>query len=172
MSLDPQEQFQKEYQAGQYAFERGQYRQSVQHLEKASELASSSSRVGGEVKMWLVTAYQANSQLTEAIALCRELGTHPHPEIRKQSKRLLYIIEAPRLKRPQNWMTEIPDLANLSSEETGYQQAKRTGTTKSKPAIEPDAIDLSQVDTKDNQFIWVALGFILLVLGGTIWLAF
>ena len=40
-----------EYQAGKAAFERGQYRNSVQHLEKASDLVARNSRLGGEVQI-------------------------------------------------------------------------------------------------------------------------
>ena len=169
MISDKQEQFQIEYQRGKYAFERGQYRLCVQHLEQASQLVAPASRLGGEVQIWLVTAYQAANQLQEAISLCRQLTKHPHPEIRKQSKRLLYIIEAPRLKRPREWMTEIPDMSKASDSNVQYLGGGNTVKKTSPPAIEP--IDLSQVNTKDNQFIWVALILVLLILGGTIWLS-
>jgi tetratricopeptide (TPR) repeat protein len=158
-----QEQLQFEYQKGKNAFERGQYRISIQHLEKASELVASGSRLGGEVQIWLVTAYQAANQLSEAISLCRQLTKHPHPEIRKQSKRLLYIIEAPRLQRPREWMTEIPDMSKASDSQGQSLRGSGTIAKNSSPAIEP--IDLSQVNTKDNKFIWVALAIVLLILG-------
>jgi tetratricopeptide (TPR) repeat protein len=165
---DKQELFQSEYQQGKYAFERGQYRLGVQHLEKACQLVAPNSRLGGEAQMWLVTAYQAANQLQEAISLCKQLTQHPNLEIRKQSKRLLYIIEAPKLQRPREWMTEIPDLSKAS--ESNGQYLRGSGTVKKNvsPVIEP--IDLSQVNTKDNKFIWVALILILLLLGGAIWL--
>jgi hypothetical protein len=166
---DKQEQFQIEYQTGKYAFERGQYRLSVQHLEKASQLVALRTCQGGEVQIWLVTAYQAANQLSEARTLCRQLTTHPHLEIRKQGKRLLYILEAPQLKRPPEWMSEIPDLSKAP--ESKDQYLRGSGTVKKTSTPAPKPIDLSQVNTKDNQFIWVALLLVLLILGGTIWLS-
>ncbi|AFY76253.1 hypothetical protein Ple7327_0824 [Pleurocapsa sp. PCC 7327] len=170
MVSDKQEQFQTEYQKGKYTFERGQYRLSVQHLEKASQLVALGSRLGGEVQIWLVTAYQAASQLQEAISLCRQLTKHPHPEIRKQSKRLLYIIEAPQLKRPREWMSEIPDLSKASESDARSLSGSGSSTTNKASSSTIEPIDLSQVNTKDNHFIWVALVLILLLLGGVIWL--
>lgn len=169
MVADRQEQFKTEYQTGRYAFECGQYRISVQHLEKASQLIALGTRQGGEVQIWLVTAYQAANQLLEARALCKQLITHPHPEIRKQSKRLLYIIEAPQLKRPREWMSEIPDLSKAAESNDRYLRGSGTIKKTSVPAPEP--IDLSKVNTKDNQFILIALLLVLLILGGTIWLS-
>ena len=165
------EKFQTQYQAGKEAFERGQYRQSVQYLEAAQELMARSSRLGGEAQMWLVTAYQAAGRDKEAIALCRALAAHPHPEIRHQAKNLLYIIQAPQLKRPKEWMIEIPDLANADDGKPKYATAKRKtnkSSIKQNNPIEP--LDLSQINTQDNQFIWVALVIALLTFVGLFWL--
>ncbi|MGP0128668.1 MAG: hypothetical protein ACTMUB_05210 [cyanobacterium endosymbiont of Rhopalodia musculus] len=60
-----------------------------------------SSQLGGEVQMWLVTAYQAVGRLHHAITLCQTLTCHPCSDIRKQSKEILYILQAPKLKRPE-----------------------------------------------------------------------
>ena len=165
------EKFQIQYQAGKDAFERGQYRQSVEYLEAAREFTNLSSRVGGEAQMWLVTAYQAAGQQKEAVALAGELTTHPHPEIRQQAKRLLYIIQAPELKRPKEWMSEIPDLANTRDGESKYITAKSKNKNDSLTnSNSPEPVDLSQVDTEDNQFIWVALIFTVLTFIGLFWL--
>ena len=37
------------------------------------------------------------------------------------------------------------------------------------PKPEPEPIDLSQVNTTDNQFIWIALVGVILTLGGLFW---
>ena len=172
MVSNNREKFQIQYQAGKKAFERGEYRQSVQYLEAAKTLTANSSRLGGEAQIWLVTAYQAAGQEREAIALCQELATHPHPEIRQQAKRLLYIIQAPQLQRPKEWMSEIPDLANTSDSKPKYITAKtKTNTKFSQSNNNPEPVDLSQVNTEDNQFIWVAIIFILLTFGGLFWLS-
>lgn len=160
-----------QYQAGKAAFERGQYRLAVEHLEKASALVARNSRLGGEVQIWLVTAYEAAGQRQEAIALCEQLKRHPHPEISKQGRRLLYIMQAPELKRPAEWMTQIPDLGAVSDNNSQLRLA--SGTTSSKRSLPkqpiPEPVDLSQVNTRDNRFTWMALIVIGLTVAGLIW---
>ncbi len=159
------------YQAGQTCFEHGQYREAVEYLSKANELVEGNSRLGGEIQMYLVTAYEASGQREEALALCRQLNTHPYSETRKHSKRLLYILEAPRLELRPEWLTQIPDL-----EEVSERADNRRVTTRpiSKPPAPRNIIqpptDLSQVETKDNGFLWFALGIIVLTLGSLFWL--
>jgi tetratricopeptide (TPR) repeat protein len=166
-----------QYQAGKEAFERGQYRQSVQCLEKAVNLLDRRSRLGGEAQIWLVTAYEAAGQRTEAIALCEQVSRHPDLKTRKQGSRLLYILKAPRLRSRPEWLTQIPDLANL--EESDWKSkgiavpvVKRSPRSRPQPDSRPnEPIDLSQVNTKDSPFIWVALGAIALVIGLLFWLS-
>nr|WP_199298087.1 hypothetical protein [Trichocoleus sp. FACHB-40] len=162
-----------QYQAGKTAFERGEYRQSVQHLEKASSLVARNSRLGGEVQIWLVTAYEAAGQRTEAIALLKQLFHHPDPEISKQSRRLLYIMEAPQLSRRPEWLSEIPDLTALAESQAEFRGAsnvKPANTTpRKRPEPELEPVDLSKVNTQDNRFIWVALIAIILTLGSLAW---
>lgn len=170
MVSNNQEKFQIQYQAGKEAFERGEYRQSIRYLEAAKEFTALSSRLGGEAQMWLVTAYQAAGQDPEAVNLARELTTHPHPEIRGQAQRLLYIIQAPELKRPKEWMSEIPDLAGTSDGKSKYVTAKSKNNSNSLSSKDTsETVDLSQVDTEDNQFIWLGLIVTLLTFVGLFW---
>lgn len=162
-----------EYQAGIVAFERGQYRESVQHLEKASALVARNSRLGGEVQIWLVTAYEAAGQTTEAIALCEQLKRHPDLETSKQARSLQYILQAPQLNRPAQWMTQIPDLGTVPDNDNQTRLGSATTTSKRQAQQSiPEPVDLSQVNTKDNRFIWVALIAIGLTLAGLIWSSF
>lgn len=172
MSSENKEKFIIEYQAGKAAFERGEYRAAVKHLEAASALINRTSRLGGEAQTWLVTAYQAVGQTDEAIALCQQLSRHPDPETSKQGKRLLYILQAPELKRPAEWMTEIPDLGAIADSDSSYRRGTNSSISpsSSKPQEQPEIIDLSQVNTQDNQFIWFALIAFSLIVGGFIWL--
>ncbi len=168
-----------QYRAGREAFERGMYRQSIQSLEKAVSLVNRQSPLGGEMQIWLVTAYEAAEQRQDAIALCEQLGRHPNIDTRKQSRRLLYILKAPRLKMRPEWLTEIPDLATLDEADRSNLKTSRFAETvprkprqprtQPKPDLEP--IDLSQVNTQDNRFTWVALAAIALTLGGLLWLS-
>lgn len=168
----------REYQAGKTAFERGDYRQSVQYLERASALTELTSRFGGEVQIWLVTAYEAAGQRSEAISLCRKVSQHPDLKTRKQGKRLLYILEAPKLKTRPEWLTEIPDLTKIADNEADLDFGRSKFASPNPPKrpekkqpVVPEPVDLSQVNTKDNLFIWVALGAAIAVTGGLIWLS-
>ncbi|MEH1903698.1 MAG: tetratricopeptide repeat protein [Nostoc sp.] len=162
------------YQTGKFAFENGQYREAVENLEKASALLARNSRLGGEVEIDLVTAYEAAGRTDDAIALCERLKRHPYLETSKQARQMLYILKAPKLKRPSEWMTQIPDLGALPDNELKISVAATTKSSvqqKPKPT-EPEFIDLSQVNTRDNRFIWVALIAIGLSISYLLWLNF
>lgn len=176
MSSESDENLQRiaiEYQAGKTAFERGRYRESVQSLARATALAGPTSQLGGEIQIWLVTAYEAAGQRQEAIALCRQLMHHPVVQTRKQSRQILPILEAPRLNLRSEWLTQIPDLSRVSNEDPRYRQGASTSTSPrpTRPKSTPELIDTSQVNTQDNRFIWIALIAIALTLGGIIWLS-
>lgn len=168
MTSEKLEIVQNEYLAGKIAFESGRYAQAVQSLETASGLVDRTSRLGGEVQIWLVTAYQASGNTEGAIGLCRKLTRHPSIETRKQAKRLIFILEAPQLIIPPEWMVKIPDLGALDeNESTSFQASPNADIKYAKPKpVAPEPVDLSQVNTKDNRFIWVALIAIALILGG------
>lgn len=172
--LETLETAREQYRIGKAAFERGQYRQAVQSLEKAVSLVNRNSRLGGEMQIWLVTAYEAMEQRTEAIALCEQVSRHPDLETRKQGKRLLYILKAPRLRIRPEWRTEIPDLAAIEAEGDRLGSSRyATPTqkpTRPRPKPEPEPVDLSQVNTKENSFIWVALMAIAITVASLLWL--
>ena len=172
MSSESLEIAKQRYRNGKAAFENGKYRQAVEELKKACALLERNSRLGGEVQIWLATAYEAAGQNQEAIDLCEQLKRHPYPETSKEAKRLQYILKAPKLERPKEWMTEIPDLAALSDEGKIRLAAspKKSSTTKEVDEIE--FIDLSQVNTQDNRFIWLTLIVIAMTLVSLIWLSF
>ena len=161
------------YQMGTTAFENGQYRKSVENLETASALLEKNTHFAGEVDIWLVNAYEAAGRSEEAINLCQQLSRHPHYEIRQQAKRLLYILKAPKLNRPKELMTEIPDFGIVSDHKSQIvvtSQAKKS-PFKQKP-VEREYIDLSTVNTRDNNFVWVALIAVSLTISYLAWLSF
>ena len=173
MSSENLEIVEAEYEAGKAAFERGLYRQSVQHLEKASALVNRTSPLGGEVQMWLVTAYEAADQRPEAIALCQQLTRHPDWQTRTQSKRLLYILEAPKLNTRPEWLTQIPDLVTLAESDPKDRRGSM-GTalprSPSKAAEEPESpFNLGQASSRNANFFWFALGLMALILGSLWW---
>lgn len=167
---------QAEYRAGQQAFERGEYRKAVDLLEKATAATNPNTALGGEIQTWLVTAYEAAGDRTAAITLCKQLTHHPHLKTRKEGRRILYILEAPKLKSRPEWLTQIPDLATLDDGNPRDRVgAGRSPSSRPKPAPKPkfpaEPIDLSQVNTEDNRFVWVALLAALVILGSLVWLS-
>ncbi len=167
MTFDP------DYQSGQIAFERGQYRQAVSYFLAAVAQVQPNTQLGGEVQIWLVTAFEAAGQLPEAQALCQKLANHPNLDTRQASKRLLYIMQAPELTRRDEWLTKIPDLTHLE-DGNGNGAVNNTPMPLSPPqprSLEERyaPVDLSQVNTKDNNFIAIALILTLVTLAG-LWL--
>jgi tetratricopeptide (TPR) repeat protein len=167
--------FDTNYQAGKTAFERGEYRQAVNYLNTALEEVNTRTSLGGEVQIWLVTALEASGNRSDAIALCQKLSQHPHLDTRQTSKRMLYIMQAPELTRKAEWMSEIPDLSKLEDGQPNLTPPRNPNPTRSKqprsPAEEYEAIDWSQVNTKDNGFTWIALIAIGVALGFLWWMA-
>ncbi|MGB3135724.1 MAG: hypothetical protein WBG38_00600 [Nodosilinea sp.] len=175
MTEDSRELAKTQYAYGQTAFERGSYREAVGYFEEAVKLAKAATPLGGEIQSWLVNAYSAVGRQADAIALCQALTRHPDLETRKQGKNLLYILQAPQLQRPTNWMTEIPDLDELSRD--GAQRSGTAGYStgiKAAPRprrVEEPLIDPSEINHSDNGFLWAALAGVALVLGGLLWLS-
>ncbi len=160
MNSKDTEKFQEAYNSGKNAFERGQYRLALENLQIACQLVPLSSRQGGDASIWLLTTYQAAGKQTEAIALARKLCTHPNLEIRQQSQRLLYIIEAPKLRRPKEWTVAMPeDLSSLAEEDFTNNIGTNTvkNNTKQEQNNPNEPFDLDKVNTENDRFIWVAM---------------
>lgn len=157
--MDQKSQLEQRYQEAKLAFESGEYRQSVQLLESVCLSLPQNTKKGGEVRLWLVMAYQALNQYDESIELCSSLLSHPFMDTRTQAKQLKYILEAPRLQRPEEWMTKIPDLTQVQETKIEYKKPVATGKPKLKK--EEKWEDLSQINTRDNLFLILSLGIIL-----------
>jgi tetratricopeptide (TPR) repeat protein len=163
--------FEIDYQSGQTAFERGDYRQAIAFFMSAIAQTQATSKIGGEIQIWLAMAYEAAGQVSEAKALCQKLSGHPSLDTRQTSKRMLYIMDAPELARRDDWLTKIPDLSHLEDREGkagGTSAPSQPLTPKKEQTLEEryPPIDLSQVNTQDNNFIAIALGFTAIVLLG------
>lgn len=175
MSAESLEQFRADYLNGKDAFDRGRYREAVQYLQAASQRVDRNSRVGGEVQMWLVSAYQAAGDSKAAIALCKSLMRHPHLETRKQAKRLAYVLEAPQLQTRREWLLEIPDMSALDEGGSKVSQIGTNAATKKpkrqRPESEISGEDLTQINTQENGFVWLAIVAIVALLGGLVWLS-
>jgi len=167
---------QAQFELGKNAFERGLYRNSVECLEAAASDVDLTSHLGGEIQIWLVTAYEAFGNTAAAIALCEQVIRHPDYKIRKQGRRLLVILNAPRLRSRPEWLTQIPDLTGLATADEDSakpyappSQSKPKSKPQPRTQLEPKPVDLSQVNTQENRFVWVMLGAIALVVVGLAW---
>jgi tetratricopeptide (TPR) repeat protein len=162
---------QRLYQTGQMALERGQYRQAIALLDEALALISRQSILGGEATMLLITSLEAVGDRAQALTLCRALKSHNDLEIRRNSQQLLYILEAPQLQRPADWIVPIPDLSNLDDRASGFSGAgsRSTTTPKPPPPAIPDPIDPTKVNTRENGFIALAL-WMVAAIGIGVWL--
>jgi tetratricopeptide (TPR) repeat protein len=168
MTIDP---LPVEYEKGRLAFESGNYRQAIHSLEAAMAEIEPRSALGGEVQLWLVTAYEAGGLQPEAIDLCTKLTRHPQIEVRQESKRVLYILQAPALSRKEEWITKIPDLQDLEENVKGdriasRKQARSIPIRKLPP---PPLIDPKEINTKDNGFIAILLFASLAGILGLLW---
>ena len=56
----------RNFAAGKYLYERGEYAEAVQRLETAVKDTGTESSLGGEVQLWLALAYQAVGREAEA----------------------------------------------------------------------------------------------------------
>jgi hypothetical protein len=148
------------YQVGKEAFESGDYRLSIEKLESAAELVNLNSPQGGQVGLWLVTAYQAANLSAEAVTLLKKLTDHPSYQIRKQSRQLLYILEAPKLKRPAQWSVVIPDIS-FSQDNKDKKYTTRTSSIQPQKK-KPDKVFVPVVE--DDSFIWFTVIVAILII--------
>lgn len=165
-NAEKREQAKAALQLGQATFERGRYRKAIECFQAALALSNPIGPRGGEIQMWLVNAYVAAGDNEAGLALCRKLIRHPDIETQRQSKRLLYILEAPELEMKPEWTTKIPDLAGMEDDQKRPYTQRPKSPRRRKPKPEPEPLDLSEVNTEDNQFVWIALVGILLTIGG------
>lgn len=152
------------FKIAQRTFERGQYQESIERLQAAGKMVLPASKQGGDVQLWLVNAYQARGDVKTAIALCEKLLKHPF--VNKKARDLLYILKAPVLERPKEWLTEIPDLQRLDESKLSDRYVTAKPKTKPKPkATDEPEIDPAEIETKDNQFVLIALTVLVVVFG-------
>ncbi|MEY2977966.1 MAG: hypothetical protein ACO31I_03685 [Prochlorotrichaceae cyanobacterium] len=156
---------------GQKALEQGFPIDAIAAFQAALEQGYPQSYLGGEIQIWLATAYEAAGQHQAALDRCRQLRSHPHASIRKQSADILYIWEAPALQTRPDWVVNIPDLSRVEDNPAPTVGAgvNRQKQRPKKEPVEPQ-IDPASINRKDNQFVWVGLGF--LTIAWLIWTQF
>ncbi len=106
---------------GMDAFDRGDYQKAIKHLERAEQQTNLMSPLGGEVRLWLVNAYDAVGQAPLALALCRSLQNHQKREIRQQASYVLGILSAPKLRPVKDSTVEFPTVEQWKPYGTGAE---------------------------------------------------
>ena len=154
---------------GKKALEQGFYQDAIVAFQTALSQGYPDSYLGGEIQIWLATAYEAKGENKAARDLCRQLQTHSDVRIRKQSADILYIWEAPVLSTRPDWIVEIPDLTQVEDNPIPSSGAGLT-RKKDKSKVSPLESDLPNVSRSapDHQFTIVA---ILIILAGLVILA-
>lgn len=128
----------------------------------------------GELKTWLVMAYEAAGDRSAALNLCRIVSRHPHGQTRDQGKRLLYILEAPKLKMKSEWLVEIPDLSHLDNTNdrawtpppVNLSPPPQRRPTPPKGYVIPEPTDPTTVNMGDERSVFWLLGAVGVVLVG------
>lgn len=80
------------YKSGKVTFKNGDYRKAIEQLEEASTLLPPETKLAGDVKIWLVTAYEAIGKNEDAVALCEILKKYPCLETSREANHLDYIL--------------------------------------------------------------------------------
>ncbi len=155
----------------QAGFERGHYRQVLEQVQQAQSRYPQS----GKLRLWQALAQEALGQTQEAILLAQTLLRNPDPEVAQQARYVLGIWQAPRLRRPPEWLSEIPDLSQLEeAEPAGYRLAYRRSQGKSSPprpaASSSNLLTSSGADRFDTKLIWVLIGILSALLAVLAWL--
>ncbi len=164
--------------AGQAAFEAGEYRTAIALLQRGEKLmllagGKPKSR-DGEIKIWLVMAFEAAGDSEKALELCRAVSKFPHADTREQGKRLLYVLEAPKLATKSDWITKIPDLSQIESSDdrawtpapTNLAPPRPPRPVKQEGYVIPEPTDVTKVNMGDERSIVWLLGAAIGVLIG------
>ncbi|MFS8859353.1 tetratricopeptide repeat protein [Synechococcus sp. H60.1] len=152
----------------QASFERGQYRQALEQVKQAQSRYPQA----GKLRLWQALAQEALGETQEAIRLVQTLLGNPDPEVAQQARYVLGIWQAPRLRRPAEWLLEIPDLSHLEEAKPGerrlvYERLRR-------PASLPKVADPSRSEAapplNTQRLTWVLIGILFALLVAMAWL--
>jgi len=157
----------------QLRFERGQYRQALEEVKQAQSRYPQS----GKLRLWQALAQEALGETQEAILLAQTLLRNPDPEVAQQARYVLGIWQAPRLRRPAEWLSEIPDLSRLEEADPpeyrlAYGRSQRKGPSPRSGDPSGDPLSRREVDPPlDTQpLIWVLIGILSTLLAVMAWL--
>ncbi len=150
------------------SFERGQYRQA---LEQAKQ-AQSHYPQAGKLRLWQALAQEALGETQEATRLLQTLLSNPDPEVAQQARYVLGIWQAPRLRRPAEWLLEIPDLSQLEEAEPGerrlvYERSRRPASL---PKVADPIRNEAAPPLNTQRLTWMLIGILFALLVVMAWL--
>jgi tetratricopeptide (TPR) repeat protein len=156
-------------------FERGNYGIASGQLEQALALVNPKTKLGGEIQIWLVNAYEAGGRSSEAIELCRQLVKHVDSDVRQSAKYVLGIISAPRLAQREGLVSSIPSLEEMEladpRDRISFRAQQQAKSRLQSPTNQPE-LDLSipaqpTITPNSDRFMVVIIA--ILCLGLAVW---
>jgi hypothetical protein len=118
------------------AVARGSYARAVQLLEPLCERHPATHPPGDALRVLLVTALMGLGQGERAKACCRALLGSTDPQRRAEARDLLWVLEAPALRRPREWSLTLPRLDQVEPLEgmgTGGRRTPRPASSEDPP---------------------------------------
>ncbi|AFZ31786.1 peptidase M48 Ste24p [Gloeocapsa sp. PCC 7428] len=83
------------------AYQQQRYHEAVEILENYCNSSDHNSKYYLQAQFWLIKAYQKTNQRSRAIALARQLSTHPNPEAQKWAKLALESLNNVKHSKPK-----------------------------------------------------------------------
>lgn len=97
------------------ALECGEYGRCLRLLEPIVAAHAITVSLGGRARMLMATALIGQGESERAASCVRGLQACADPELRRQARDLSLILEAPSLKRPENWSITLPSIGGVES---------------------------------------------------------
>lgn len=147
-------------------FERGNYRETLELLSQA--LAAHPESIA--LRLWQAIVTDAAGDTDTAIELVRPLTRGGDRETRQQASYLLKIWQAPRLERPQAWMTDVPSVSTTGDRATVVRsQASARTPSGAKGHASRSSAELTDEPTRESSDTalpgwWVAIAAIAVIL--------
>ncbi len=112
------------------ALEKGDYNKCLLLLKEVSKDPALSNKEHGKVQLLLVTAYMGQGEDQKAISICKNLLNSQTISQKENARYLLSILQAPTLKRPEEWSVKLPSLGKDSDQKITYNIAKNNQSIK------------------------------------------
>ena len=107
------------------ALEKGDYNFCIKVLDPLLINYSEETEIGGQLRLFIITAYMGKGEEKKAINICKTLMHNKKESVRQQAKQLLSILDAPHLPRPSNWSVEIPKIEMEPSIKSSFRKTKK-----------------------------------------------